>query len=442
MKKEPSHMTEKILNLTLEIIYLLTGEIMNKSGDNITITVPPTHFLIPERRNKEKILEVTQKIIDLLTGEVPIRCQDVTVYFSMEEWEYLEGHKDLYKDVMIEDQPPLTLPDLLFRESHVLIFPSKDCLSEDTIIKINHSTTKASPQEQTKSHTLENITDTPTSCQDEEDLPRFDDSAHNTQYPSTQIREETFLAEEDFTATSHSVTQYNNFDHEVASDAFQSFERFEHQFSDSDLEDHFTVQKPVSHSAYGRPPVGRHQKPPPGRKTCTCLQCGKCFLNTSELAVHHRAHTVEKPYACMQCKKTFSRKSNLAIHVRTHTGEKPFSCAVCGKCFSSSSDCIVHQRIHTGEKPYPCFQCGRSFVSSSHRISHQRTHTGEKPHSCSLCGKCFRNRSDLHIHERTHTGERPFSCPECGKGFVCKSSLVRHQNQKLHHVELQGIDGT
>ncbi|XP_077322093.1 uncharacterized protein LOC143955850 [Lithobates pipiens] len=113
MEEDRSHMTEKILNLTLEIIYLLTGERfpLVKSGDHMTITVPPCDSLKPERHNMEKILEVTKKMMELLTGEVPIRCQDVTVYFSMEEWEYLEGHKDLYKDVMMANQPPLTSPD-------------------------------------------------------------------------------------------------------------------------------------------------------------------------------------------------------------------------------------------------------------------------------------------------------------------------------------------
>ncbi|KAM5164180.1 gastrula zinc finger protein XlCGF66.1-like [Mantella aurantiaca] len=113
MEEDQSHMTERILNLTLEIIYLLTGESypLVKSGDQVTIMVPPPHSLKPERNNTKKILEVTQKMIGVLTGEVPIRCQDVTVYFSMEEWEYLEGHKDLYKDIMMDNQPPLTSPD-------------------------------------------------------------------------------------------------------------------------------------------------------------------------------------------------------------------------------------------------------------------------------------------------------------------------------------------
>ncbi|KAM5182183.1 oocyte zinc finger protein XlCOF29-like [Mantella aurantiaca] len=97
MEEDQSHMTERILNLTLEIIYLLTGESypLVKSGDQVTIMVPPPHSLKPAGNNTKKILEVTQKMIGVLTGE---------------EWEYLEGHKDLYKDVMMDNQPPLTSP--------------------------------------------------------------------------------------------------------------------------------------------------------------------------------------------------------------------------------------------------------------------------------------------------------------------------------------------
>ncbi|XP_071995434.1 oocyte zinc finger protein XlCOF8.4-like [Engystomops pustulosus] len=121
-EKDRDQMAARILELTLEMISLITGEdytvVKKSSGECVTprvsggwtqspITEPPPHSLIHE----QKILELTSRITELLSGEVPIRCQDVTVYFSMEEWEYIEGHKDQYKDIMMEDHQPLTSPD-------------------------------------------------------------------------------------------------------------------------------------------------------------------------------------------------------------------------------------------------------------------------------------------------------------------------------------------
>ncbi|CAH2224255.1 Zinc finger 551, partial, partial [Pelobates cultripes] len=118
MDKYKKQMTEKILDLTLEIIYLLTGEdcvVVKKPGDNVIWNSilcvlersykSQPHSTVPshDKNDDKKILELTNHIIQLLTGEVPIRCEDVTVYFSMEEWEYLEGHQDFYKDVLMEN---------------------------------------------------------------------------------------------------------------------------------------------------------------------------------------------------------------------------------------------------------------------------------------------------------------------------------------------------
>ncbi|CAN2390674.1 C2H2 type, partial [Pristimantis euphronides] len=123
MEKDGNELPRRLLSVTLELVHLLTGEdytvVKKASGDCATpnshlhesggwsssqspITQPPPHLPIQE----QKILDLTNKIIELLTGEVPLRCQDVAVYFSMEEWEYLQGHEDLYKDVRMENHQP------------------------------------------------------------------------------------------------------------------------------------------------------------------------------------------------------------------------------------------------------------------------------------------------------------------------------------------------
>ena len=53
MEEEWSHMTEKILNLNLEIIYLLTGEVRRILGGHMTSLLSLLIIHRPDRRGEE-----------------------------------------------------------------------------------------------------------------------------------------------------------------------------------------------------------------------------------------------------------------------------------------------------------------------------------------------------------------------------------------------------
>ncbi|XP_077111670.1 uncharacterized protein LOC143767315 [Ranitomeya variabilis] len=140
MGDDRDKMVDKILDLALEIIFQLTGEdyILVEKSSNDRCQAP-----VFERWGR--ILELSHKMIELMTGEVSIRCQDVTVYFSMEEWEYLGRHKDLYKDVMMEVPHSLTSPVLSSEKTSPERCPrpllQQDCKQEDPNVSQDHQRT-------------------------------------------------------------------------------------------------------------------------------------------------------------------------------------------------------------------------------------------------------------------------------------------------------------
>ncbi|XP_072023479.1 uncharacterized protein [Amphiura filiformis] len=203
-----------------------------------------------------------------------------------------------------------------------------------------------------------------------------------------------------------------------------------------------------------------------GEEIFQCTNCGKKFLQESELSQH--VETGCESLRCEECDKLFMRKSSLKDHmISMHSKEKPphLQCKYCLKSLSRERQLRQHiksiheidasehskckfcektftvkvylrqhiKRRHPDTLQYKCTHCGHAFSTSRHLAAHITRHhcgdetsrTNDKP-LCTYCGKCFSKMYHLRRHQRIHTGEKPYLCPLCGKRFAKSFGLTSH----------------
>ncbi|XP_053544700.1 oocyte zinc finger protein XlCOF7.1 isoform X2 [Bombina bombina] len=444
--KDRKQMAERFLNYALDIIFLLTGE---------------------------EYTVVKKNSFSSRGGEVPIKCDDIAIYFSMEEWEYIEGHKEVYKDVMMQTKETFkALGHCDEKNRDVSVHEGGGCKERQDSVEaetrspdiVGDGKPLVLNSEQTEDRCSEIQLEDPRQeiCDKDEDNDCVGGQQADQDDLATEISDRirgkdndcVILAMEhgeDLSVRCHQKPPDHEICDSISKDEINSdviliddddtedvSDQVEEQQICGNIIARYNNDNPNNLSMFEEEEEEEHQQYSEDiNQLGTHEGLGADTVSVDEEQGHEMYRDdpqvgtqQDRGVDCFPTDGTHNFPLNSSDFVNEdYSGSRGYrqwlyNCSQCHKCFSFCSDLVKHQKTHKG---LICPTCGKQFSFRSKLLRHQRIHTGEKPFVCLECGKSFGQKPHLTIHQRVHTGEKPYKCTECGKCFSSSSVLATHK---------------
>ncbi|XP_075135529.1 uncharacterized protein LOC142210345 isoform X1 [Leptodactylus fuscus] len=339
-----------------------------------------------------RILNQALEIISLINEEFPVKCGDMAVYFTMDEWRYIDQHKEDYEDIVTDNVPMNQTWQVPEQWNSAPTYSAAQYkLSEESV----QITEVKEEEEEDLEDSPDEKEEEPVSSEWEPESEVEDEEAHDKGEESSESPEISASVEEP--QITHKCDQ--------CEESFPDIEALE------------------AHKA-------THVE--------KCEDCEEVFSSKPELIKHRAENHAMKRFACTICGIEYDYKSQFVIHQRAHTREKPFHCDDCGAKFGYKSSLLLHQRRHLEGKAFQCSKCERRFDKRCELARHEKDHERKKQNKCQKCGKTFIKKAALERHklsgnrckvanDETLQKKKPYKCRKCGKTFVNKGTYVKHK---------------
>ncbi|KAM5135098.1 uncharacterized protein ACMZJ9_017708 [Mantella aurantiaca] len=440
--------TRKLLSQIVDIVCLVAGEDLK---------------LVKKNEDLSKFYQKEEQI--------PVRYQDVAVFFTREEWDYIEENEDIYKKEILsdpneskEDQMEDFIDDFeedaditddhffkllevssqghspgaapVGRKRKKLLMPPMPCVSEYVPEGHGHEDRDWDNNRTCKSEYFSDIDDTG----DEDggclrpldpDVAKEETVSDSYDLKPTIKREECSQEVSTGWNTTHDSHETSGPVLWIAEDGTTSTHWMPRHGSPSDtpiVKRSRGRQKKLLKQLIVRSDTGGFM-PNMAHNHMEHLKGRLRNTPASDCASNQRPS--EGTLWCDLCNERFYSTAELETHQVTHVRGTLLRCEDCAEIFDTTSDLEKHKAKEHGKLRYPCEVCGLQYNYRSQYIIHQRTHTGEKPFCCKECGQAFGHKCSLLIHMRKHSGSSLFECGRCGKLLDTEQALEKHRKLRF-----------